>query len=110
MWDGPEGREDRSGEDADQRQFNSEANEVKLQRPRLQVNAGFWTVFCAGGRPGCGQEELPGKYSIDDNLPKEGTRIFKFPIFCCDFFHSKQILTSVPNFVFIILYSFKLSP
>lgn len=107
MWDGPEGREDRSGEDADQRQFNSEANEVKLQ---LQVNAGFWTVFCAGGRPGCGQEELPGKYFIDDNLPKEGTRIFKFPIFCCDFFHSKQILTSVPNFVFIILYSFKLSP
>lgn len=80
---------------------------LSFKGPQLQVNAGSWTVLWVGGRPGCSQEALPGKYCIYDNLPKEVTRILKFLVFYCDFFHFKQIFTSVPNFVFITLYSFK---
>lgn len=80
---------------------------VKRMKASTAGYAGSWTVFCVGGRPSCGEEALPGKYCIDDNLPKEGTRIFKFLKLGCDFSHSKQIFTSGPNVVFITLYSFK---
>lgn len=72
MWGGPE-RGERIGQGKTQIRGSLA---VKLRKASTEGNAGSWTVFCVEGRPGCGQEVLPGKYRINDNLPKEGTRIF----------------------------------